>query len=93
VVAVIASDLHERESHRDHWFAPFDLQETVRSRAVSFFHAPESRGSPPCFTLAVIDLAKIEHMLLCNTTAADSVVFNDAPVAVLFAVFLSSSHL
>jgi hypothetical protein len=49
-------------------------------------------GSPPCFTLAVVDLPKIEHMLLCNTTAADAVIFNDAPVAVFFAVFLPSSH-
>ena len=48
-------------------------------------------GSPPRFTLAVVDLAKVEHMLLCNTTAADAVIFNDAPVAVLFATLLSRS--
>jgi hypothetical protein len=30
-------------------------------------------------------------MLLCNTTAADAVIFNDAPVAVLFATLLSRS--
>jgi hypothetical protein len=49
-------------------------------------------GAPPSFTLAVIDLAKIEHVLLCNATTADAVIFYDAPIAVFFAVFLPSRH-
>jgi hypothetical protein len=35
-------------------------------------------GSPPCFPLAGVDLAKIEHIYLRNTSAADSVMLNDA---------------
>ena len=42
-VAGAAFDSHERELRRDHYTAPFDLHETVRSRAVSFSHAPKSR--------------------------------------------------
>jgi hypothetical protein len=44
------------------------------------------------FTLTIVDLPKIEHMFLCNTSTADTVIFNDTLVAVFFAVFLSSSH-
>jgi hypothetical protein len=29
---------------------------------------------------------------LCNTSAANAVIFDNAPVVVLFAVFLSSGH-
>ena len=49
-------------------------------------------GAPPGFTLTIIDLAKIEHMFLCNASATDAVIFHDAPIAVFFAVFLPSSH-
>jgi hypothetical protein len=44
------------------------------------------------FSLAVIDLAKIEHMLLRDAAAGDAVILDDAPVAMFFAVLDALGH-
>ena len=48
--------------------------------------------APPGFPLAVVDLAKIEHMFLRHAAATEAVILNDAPIAVLFAVFDALGH-
>src|SRR5713101_100847 len=44
----------------------------------------------PSFALAVIDLAEIQHLPLHNLAAGATLVLDDIPVAMLFAVFEAS---
>ena len=46
-------------------------------------------GAGPTCAVAVVDLAEIEQGFLDGTTTGDAAVFDDTPVAVLFAVFES----
>ena len=48
--------------------------------------------APPGFLLTVVDLAKIEHLFLCNTLFANAMILYYAPITVLFAVFLPFVH-
>lgn len=48
--------------------------------------------APPCFPLAVIDFAKIEHVLLNYTLFGNAMIFDNAPVAMLFAVLFALGH-
>jgi len=42
----------------------------------------------PCILLAVIDLAKVKHVALEHPAPGHALVLHDAPVAMLFPVFL-----
>jgi len=41
---------------------------------------------PPCQFLRVVDLAQVQHVPLHHAPAADPRVFDNAPVAMLFAI-------
>jgi hypothetical protein len=44
----------------------------------------------PSFMLAIVDLAEIQHLALHHLTAATSLVLDNIPIAMLFAVFEAS---
>ena len=44
----------------------------------------------PSFMLAIVDLAEIQHLALHHFTAATSLVLDNIPIAMLFAVFVAS---
>src|SRR6186713_2574824 len=44
----------------------------------------------PCCSLVVVDLSQMQHMPLHRAPAGHTAVFNDAPVAVLLAVFTAN---
>jgi hypothetical protein len=44
----------------------------------------------PCCSLVIVDLSQIQHMPLHRAPAGHTAVFNDAPVAVLLAVFTAN---
>ena len=46
-------------------------------------------GAHPAGALAVVELAEVQQMALDHASAAHATAFDDAPVAVLFAVFVA----
>ena len=44
----------------------------------------------PCRSLVVVDLSQMQHMPLHRAPAGHTAVFNDAPIAVLLAVFAAN---
>src|SRR3954454_10661577 len=44
----------------------------------------------PCCSLAVVDLAQIQHMPLHRSTTTHTAVLHDAPVAMLLAIFAAN---
>src|SRR5271170_8040299 len=46
----------------------------------------------PSFMLAIVDLAEIQHLALHHFTAAASLVLDNIPIAMLFAVFEAQEH-
>jgi len=92
LAAAIAFDSHAHESHHARLTPPVDPQERARSGAVSSFHFPGFLSNATSFSLTVVDLTQIEHMLLHNAAATDPVVLNDAPISVFFAVLFARGH-
>ncbi len=48
--------------------------------------------TPPSLSLAIVDLPKVEHVPLRDTAARNAMIFDDAPIAVLFAVLEPPCH-
>src|SRR2546426_8834340 len=63
-----------------------------RDRARLFPVLQNIYRTPPSFSLAVVDLTQIQNMPLHHTSTRNAMVLDDAPVAVLFAVFDTRLH-
>jgi hypothetical protein len=64
-------------------------RDRARQHATIFQHLYRT---PPCFMLAVVDLAQVKYMFLNNSRFANPMAFNNAPIPVLFTVFIPFVH-